>query len=376
MKRFFVGFFVVVAALAVIGGLIFLKLGQFKYMGEAGAQMVMPPTTVTSAKAEQEEWPDTIPAIGTVVAVQGVDLSSELSGSVTEIRFESGQEVRVGDVLLRLDASAEISQLQAAEAAAELARLDLERSKELLGNKVISQSELDSKDSAYKQATAQVENLKATVAKKTITAPFSGTLGLRRVNKGEYLNAGTSITNLQALTPVYVDFMIPQQELSRVKEDQKIIARSDAYPDKEFSGLISALDASVDSTTRSIKVRATIANTEKLLRPGMFVNLEIVMPQPLKVLSIPATAVAYEPYGDSVYVIEKGKDGQAEGLQLRRQVIRVGEARGDFVAVIDGLKPGEEVASTGVFKLRNEMPVVVDNKLAPNPSLTPKPKEG
>jgi membrane fusion protein (multidrug efflux system) len=223
-----------------------------------------------------------------------------------------------------------------------------------------------------------VDNLRATVAKKTITAPFSGTLGIRQVNKGEYLNAGAAITSLQAMTPVYVDFTVPQQDLSRVRQNLKIVALSDAYPGREFEGHISALDADVDVTTRSITVRATVPNSEKLLRPGMFVTVEVIMTEPLNVIRVPATAVSYEPYGDSVYIIEDAKDPKtgAAGKKLRRQLVRLGEARGDFVAVTEGLKPGETVASTGVFKLRNEMPVEVNNNISPKAELDPKPQEG
>lgn len=378
MNRFFVGLFVIAGAAALIFILGFIKKAQIDSVTKAGASMQMPPETVTSTEAKPDTWPVSIPAVGTVVAVQGVDLSAEISGRVKEIMFESGQEVRVGDVLLTLDDSNETSMLRSEQAAQELARLDLERSRELLTNKVISQSELDAKDAAYKQSAARVDDLKATMEKKTVLAPFSGTLGLRQVNKGEFLNVGASIVSLQSMTPVYVDFTVPQLELSRVKEGLKITVETDAYPEKEFSGVISAVDSDVDIATRSIKIRATVPNSEKLLRPGMYVKVRIIMPEPKEVIMVPATSVAYAPFGDSVYVVEDYTDKESGQTtkRLRQQFVRVGEARGDFIAVTEGLKSGESVVSTGVFKLRNQMDVVVDNKLEPEMTLTPAPNEG
>lgn len=366
-----------VAVAAMIAGPLWLvKTSQFKAMGAAGAAMVMPPTTVNAAPAKQEAWESTLNATGSVAAVQGVTVGAEVGGKVVQISFEAGAAVKAGQELVQLDTSIEQAQLRAAEAAAALAAANRERARELRQSNTNSQAELDAAEAQAKQAAAQADSLRATIAKKTIRAPFAGRLGLRLVNLGQILREGDPITMLQTLDPIYVNFSLPQQRLSQVEPGTSIRVTTDAAPGVVFNGKVNAISPEVDMATRNIRVQATIANTDEKLRAGMFGNVEVVLPRQEPVLSIPATAVMYAPYGDSVFVIEEKKDersGKGEKV-LRQQFIRLGRTRGDFVSVVDGLKPGETVVTAGVFKLRAGMPVVIDNTLAPDAQLEPKPK--
>jgi membrane fusion protein (multidrug efflux system) len=350
-----------------------IKLQQFSVM--AAATMEMPPEKVTADTARMEHWPNTITSTGSLVAVQGVTISAELGGKITEIAFESGDKVKAGDLLVRMDISAEEAQLRSAEAAAKLARITLDRNRDLRANKTVSQSDLDTSEANFKQATAQADNVRAAIEKKTLRAPFAGHLGLRQVNLGQIIEVGNEIVTLQAIKPIYVDFSVPQQQFSLLTPGSEIRVTTDAAPSKTFEGKIEAVNPEIDPVTRSVRVRATLANTEELLRPGMFANVEIMLPTTQDVLAIPATSVLYAPYGDTVFVIEESKDektGQTQ-MTLRQQIVRLGRARGDFVAVEDGLKAGEMVVTTGAFKLRPKMAVEVDNTLAPNAQLSPQP---
>ncbi len=360
--------------LAVLIGLpVIIKMTQFYIMGTA--QMHMPPLTVTADTARRKSWPNTVRATGSLVAVQGVTVSAELSGKVAEIAFESGARVTTGDLLVRIDASAEEAQLRSAEAAAKLAQINLNRIRNLRKNKTVSQADLDTADASYKQATAQVDNVRAAIAKKTIRAPFAGQLGLRQVNIGEIVQQGTAVVTLQTIDPIYVDFSLPQQQFSVLTPGAEVRVVTDAAPGEIFSGHIIAVNPEVDQVTRSVRVRATLSNKGEQLRPGMFANVEVMLPQKQDVLSIPATAVLYAPYGDTVFVIDTKKDEKSgkEQKLLRQQIIRLGRARGDFVAVTDGLKEGDTVVTSGVFKMRPNMPVVIDNTLAPDAQLAPNP---
>lgn len=366
-----------VAVAAMIAGPLWLvKTSQFKAMGAAGAAMVMPPTTVNAAPAKQEAWENTLNATGSVAAVQGVTVGAEVGGKVVKIAFEAGATVKAGQELVQLDTSIEEAQLRAAEAAAALAAANRERARELRQSNTNSQAELDAAEAQAKQAAAQADSLRATIAKKTIRAPFAGRLGLRLVNLGQILREGDPITMLQTLDPIYVNFSLPQQRLSQVETGTAIRVTTDAAPEVEFKGKVNAINPEVDLATRNIRVQAIIPNTEEKLRAGMFANVEVVLPRQEPVLSIPATAVMYAPYGDSVFVIEEKKDERSGKVEqvLRQQFVRLGRTRGDFVSVVDGLKPGEMVVTSGVFKLRAGMPVVVDNTLAPDAQLAPKPK--
>jgi membrane fusion protein (multidrug efflux system) len=350
-----------------------IKLQQFQAMAEM--QMTMPPETVTADQVRRQSWPITMKATGSLVAVQGVTVGAELGGKIIEIAFESGNRVKAGDLLVRLDTTAEEAQLRSAEAAAKLARINLDRNRDLRANRTVSQADLDSAEANYKQTTAQVENVRATIDKKTLRAPFSGQLGLRQVNLGQIVEQGTPVVTLQTIDPIYADFSLPQQHFSSLSVDAKVRITTDAAPDKTFTGRIIAIDPEIDQSTRTARVRATLVNEGELLRPGMFANIEVVMPQQQEVLAIPATSVLYAPYGDTVFVIETQKDEKSGEEQqiLRQQIIRLGRTQGDFVAVTSGLKEGDAIVTSGVFKLRPKMAVVVDNTLALEAKLNPAP---
>ena len=337
--------------------------------------MQMPPEVVTADSAQKDVWPSTVTATGTMVAVQGVTVGAELGGKIVEIDFESGDKVKAGDLLLRIDVSAEQAQLRSAEAAAKLAQVNLKRNRNLRKNKTVSQAELDTAEANYKQATAQVDNMRAAIAKKTIRAPFAGNLGIRQVNLGQIVDTGTAVVTLQTIDPIYVDFSLPQQRFSVLAPGTEVKVTSDAAPDEIFKGKIIAVNPEVDQITRSVRVRATLDNSKELLRPGMFGNVEVLLPTKLDVLAIPATAVLYAPYGDTVFVIDAVADETSgkEQLILRQQIVRLGETHGDFVSVTKGLKEGEKVVTSGVFKLRPKMAVVIDNSLAPEAKMAPKP---
>jgi membrane fusion protein (multidrug efflux system) len=336
---------------------------------------VMQPTIVTTAEASEVNFEPTIPGVGTVVAAQGVTMSTEVGGTVSRIAFESGSKVEAGDLLIELDYTTEEAQLRSAEATAELAQLNLTRSRELSSTNTISQADLDAAEAQAKQAKAQVENLKAVIAKKAIRAPFAGRVGIREVNLGQYLNPGAPIVSLQSVDPVYVDFSLPQQHLARISDGMVARVASDAVKGRTFEGRLSAVNTVIDSATRNLRLRATLANSDGMLRPGMFVGVTLVEPNTRTALTVPGTSVLYAPYGDSVFVVEEKKDeagGQTQKV-IRQQFIRLGEPLGDFATIVDGLKPGETVVSSGVFKLRGGMPVEIDNTLAPDAKLNPNP---
>ncbi|HRD67038.1 MAG TPA: efflux RND transporter periplasmic adaptor subunit [Candidatus Competibacter sp.] len=364
-----------VLILILVGALAGIKGLQFKTMFAQGANFVPPPETVTTAEVKQDTWQPTLTAVGSVAAVQGVVLSAEMSGAVKNIAFESGATVRAGDLLVELDSSVEQAQLRSAMASADLARLNLERARELREKKMVSQADLDSAEAQAKQANAQIDNIRAVIAKKIIRAPFAGRTGIRQVNLGQFLDNGAAIVTLQSLDPVYVDFSLPQQDLAQLGVGMAVRVTTDAFPDQRFEGKLTAINPEVDAVTRSVRLQATLANPAGKLRPGMYVNVAAVLPQTERVLMIPATAVLYAPYGDSVFVVEDKKDEKtgATGKVLNQKFVRLGKTRGDFVVVTSGLEAAQTVVTTGVFKLRNGMSVVVDNKLTPSFQLTPKP---
>ncbi len=364
--------------IVIVGALVGTKLLQFRAMAQASAHMIPPPETVTAAPVRAEIWPDTVSATGTVDAVQGVTVGAEMAGKVVKIAFEAGAKVKAGDLLLQLDTTSEEAQLRAAQAASQLAQANLERARDLSAKATISKSDLDAAEAQFKQNVAQADNIRSVIEKKTTRAPFAGRLGLRLVNLGQILHEGDPITTLQTLDPVYMDFSVPQQRLSVLQVGAPVRVTTDAAPGQVFEGTITAISPEVDAVTRNVRVQATVKNIGERLRTGMFADVDVVLPQRRPVLAIPATAVLYAPYGDSVFVIEEKKDvaGAKPGqgtLVLRQQFIRLGPARGDFVPVVSGLKAGERVVTSGVFKLRPGMPVAIDNTLAPDAQLAPKP---
>ena len=352
-----------------------IKALQIFSMVSAAKSMVPPPTTVTSAKVQKGDWAPSLTAIGSITPVQGATISAELPGMVSEIGFESGRPVKKGDVLVKLDSSAEQAQLRSSEADAELAKADFDRARDLSQRKVISKAELDAASSKYTQRKAVVDNMQSVINKKEIHAPFDGIAGIREVNPGQMVPAGQKLVTLQALDSVFVDFSLPQQELARVKVGMPVKMTTDAIEGRKFDGTLSAINSAVDSATRSVSLQATIDNADHALRAGMFARVQVLLPETKSTLFVPTTAVAYAPYGNSAYVIEKKKNEKTgkDSLIIRQQFIRTGETRGDFVAVTEGLKEGDEVVSTGVFKMRNGMDVAVDNKLAPKAKLSPEP---
>jgi membrane fusion protein (multidrug efflux system) len=306
-----------------------------------------------------------------------VTVSAEVPGKIVAIAFQPGSSVRAGDLLVRQDTSVEEAQLPGAEAAEVLARTNLERARALLAENAVAQAEYDSALARHSEAASFVGQLRAAIAKKTVRAPFTGRLGIRLVNLGQMLKEGEPIVSLQALDPIFADFALPQQLLAHLQVGLAVRVTTDAFPGENFPGKITALNAEVDAATRNIRLQATVANPGEKLRPGLFARVAVILPGEAEVLAIPATAVVYAPYGDSVYLIEDTAAAAptgAPGKILRQQFVRLGEKRGDFVAVTSGLKGGETLVSTGAFKLRNGQAVVIDNQLAPVFSLEPRPE--
>jgi membrane fusion protein (multidrug efflux system) len=363
-----VGLFVLIGVLGGIKGL------QISRMAADGKQFAPPPETVTTVEVHLESWESLLTSVGSLEAVQGVMVTAELTGKVVHIAFEPGAMVRTGDLLVQQDISSETAQLRASEAAVALAKITLERTRKLLTEKTVSQSQYDSADAQFKQAVAQFDTIRAAIAKKTIRAPFAGRLGIRLINLGQILNEGEAIVSLQSLDPIFINFSLPQQQLVQAQPGLTVQVTTDALPGRTIEGKITAINPAVDISTRNLRVQATVANPQKRLRPGMFVNVAVVLPVQDKVLAIPATAVLYAPYGDSVFVVEEKKREQNSppGKVVRQQFVRLGKKRGDFIAVSSGLNDGETIISTGVFKLRNGQAVVVDNTLAPEFRLKPK----
>ena len=363
-----------IVATVVVTALGLLKVRQFQ---EAAAKTFQPPPqAVTTIVAQQEEWPATLNAIGTVAAVQGVTVSADLPGIVERIGFESGQWVQQGDVLVELDTKQERAQLAAAEAERELARLNFDRTEGLVKEGAISGAEYDAAAAEQKRTVARVAEIRATIARKTIRAPFAGVLGIRQVNLGQYLSAGDAVVPLQSLNPIYVNFGIPQQDAGQARVGRVVRVTSADSGGAEFRGRVTALNSVVDEATRNVQVQATLANPRGTLRPGMFVQTEVLLDTNRSVVVLPASAINYAPYGDSIFVVTelKGADGQAY-RGVRQQFVKLGGTRGDQIAVVSGLGPGEEVVTSGTFKLRNGAAVLINNDVQPGNNPSPKPED-
>ncbi len=362
-----------IAFLAIVG---FVKVRQIQAAVANAAAFQLPPEAVTTHVARREPFASTLKAIGSVASVQGVTVSADLPGLVSEISFESGTAVKAGALLVRLDTRQEQAQLAAADAARELARLNLERVEGLLGKGVISHSEYDRVVAEDKQAEARVGEIRATIERKQIRAPFAGILGIRQVNLGQYLTNGSPIVPLQALDPIYVNFAVPQQEAGplRVGHDLRVSAEGVAGP--EIVGRISALDSVVDEATRNVHIQATFSNADGRLRPGMFVEVAANVGAPEALVTLPASSISYAPYGDSVFVVAELKSPKGESYRgVQQKFVKLGGARGDQVAVLAGVEAGDEVVSSGVFKLRNGAAVQVNNKVQPANDPMPKPED-
>ena len=363
----------VVVVVLMLGG---VKAGQIVFMVKASAKFAPPPESVSSARVEAGEWVATRAAVGTLVASRGVTLSSELPGLVREISFQSGSSVRKGAVLVKLDTSTEEAQLQAALAEAALAGVSLERARALRQGESSSQADLDAAEARAKQTRAAAAALQATIAKKTIRAPFDGRISIRQVELGQVLAPGTPIASLQSVSPIHADFWLPQQALADLNPGEEVRLRADPFPGARWDGTITTVNPEVDVATRNVRVRATFANPDGRLRPGMFASVEVLSSERRPVVVIPATAVIFAPYGDSVYAIEQGKTpGGVATTVARQRFVRLGERRGDFVSVLSGLSPGETIVSSGAFKLRNGTAVALTASTAPGAQLAPRPRD-
>lgn len=362
---------VVAGAIVAVKG---LQIGKLIAQGEEGGGP--PPETVSTAEVTKDRWERSVESVGSLRAVQGADLSTEESGVVSKILFENGQEVEAGALLVELDTETEQANLRSAQAEQDLARTVYERTRRLRANNTVPQSDLDAAESQLRQMTALVEQLKATIRKKQISAPFSGRLGIREVNLGQFVNNGDKIVSLQSLDPIYVDFLLPQQLIAALQPGQQLRVLTDVYPGEVFDGTLTAVNAEIDPVTRNIRLQGTLPNTGGRLRPGMFGRVLLTLGEPEEVTAIPATAVVSATYGDSVFVVgeEAGEDGAAR-LVAQQRFIRTGRTQGDFVAVTEGLQPGETVVTAGAFKLRNGSAVEVSNELAPQPQLQPQPED-
>ena len=361
---------------AIIAGLGFVKFRQIQTAIAEGAAFQPPPEAVTTIVAALDDWPATQSAIGTTAPVQGVTVSADLPGIVDRIGFESGRAVREGDVLVELDTRQEKAQLAAAEAQRDLAQLNFKRMQNLVEDGAIARADYDRAAAEQKQTEARVGEIRATIERKTIRAPFSGVLGIRQVHLGQYLSAGDPVVPLQALDPIYVNFGVPQQEAGQLRVGRRVRLSGESLADVTLSGRVTAIDSVVDEATRNVTVQATFANPNGKLRPGMFVQVVATAGASQSVIALPASAISYAPYGDSVFVVGDMKDPAGKPYRgVRQQFVKLGATRGDQIAVITGVKPGEEVVTSGVFKLRNGAAVLVNNKVKPGNSKAPKPED-
>ncbi|WP_373048699.1 efflux RND transporter periplasmic adaptor subunit [Vulgatibacter sp.] len=346
---------------ALVGG---AKFWQLRTGAASAAAFRPPPQAVTTVLTPEARWPVTIHSIGTVEAVRGVTLSADLPGVVAALAFESGRSVKKGQLLVRLDVRQERAQLGAAESQQKLAALQLQRAAQLRARDALTQQALDEATAAEAQAAARVAEIQAILARKQIRAPFSGELGLRQIDLGQYVASGQPIVSLQALDQVHVNFGVPQQELARLQIGDRVEVSTDALGKHE--GRITAIDVLVDPQTRNVQVQATIPNAKGLLRPGMFVNTRVLLGEETPVLVLPASAIQHAPYGDSIFVVEQLEDPAGQPYPgVRQQAVTLGGSRGDQVAILAGLEAGQEVVSAGTFKLRNGDAVLVDNRVQP-----------
>lgn len=376
----------ILGVLAVIGGLIAIKASQIGSLIGMGAEMEKagpPPEPVGSHRAEQQSWESSLDAIGSVASAKGVAIATEVPGTVLKIHFESGDVLKAGQVLVQLDATVEQAQLAAALVRKDLATTNAKRTRALAGAGVVAAATLDNDESQLKSSSADIVTLQAQIAKKTIRAPFAGRLGMRSVNLGQFLNPGTPITTLESVDAVYVDFTLPQQRLADVRVGAPVRLRVESLEGPPLNGTIAAIDPNIDASTRSIKLRAAVPNKADNLRPGMFVDVDVVLPEKKSYVVVPITALVRAPYGDSVFVVDDKKE-DAPGARetpdgkpvkvARQQFVRSGPQRGDYVALIEGVEAGQEIVTTGAFKLRNGAPIYITDVAIAQPSLTPKPE--
>ena len=361
--------------------LFFVAIGSFKFLQikaaiAQGASWQAPPEAVTTIVTSQEKWPSTLSVIGTVAAVHGVTVSADLPGIVEKISFDSGEHVQEGETLVSLDTRQERAQLKAAESQLQLSKLNFDRTKQLLARGVIAQAEYDQLSAETQQAEARAGEIKATIERKQIRAPFQGTLGIRQINLGQYLEGGSAVVPLQSMDPVYVNFDVPQDAAAALRVGDEVRVTADSIATALPPGKVTAINSVVDEATRTVQIQSEFRNPRGRLRPGMFVEVEARLGTSTKVVALPATAVSYAPYGNSVYVVTDMKDSKGHSYRgVEQRFIKLGSGRGDQVAVVQGLKAGEEIVTSGVFKLRNKASVLVNNKIRPSNSSAPKPED-
>jgi membrane fusion protein (multidrug efflux system) len=381
--RYLVAIVGLIAVIAVLAGIKFVQISSLIKFAQAAQKAGPPPESVSTAKANQDIWELTVHAVGTVNSAKGVMLSNDSPGLVSRLYFDSGAQVREGQVLVELDTSVERAQLASSRARAELAATNAARSRALVPNGVIPKSQLDSDEANLKGSSADIDALRAQIGRKVIRAPFTGRLGIRQVNLGQYLNSGAPIAILESTDSAFVDFTLPQQQLGNVSLGTVVRVTLGGVKEAPLEGRVTAIDPSVDAVTRQIKVRATVANGPGKLLPGMFTGVDVVLPDKETIVSVPATALVHASYGDSVFIVEDKRqdtgyvptDPSGKPAKVaRQQFVRVGVARGDFIAILDGVKPGQEVVTAGAFKLRNGAPVAINNELQPKPELNPHPE--
>lgn len=359
----------------VLGGIFGFEAFRSSMIRKYIATLSNPPQTISTMTAGLQEWQPQLEAVGNVRAVNGASISGQVAGTVSGVHFKSGADVKKGDLLLELEASDDIAHLDALKATAALAKINLDRDTKLARTDTVSKEVVDTDRGNYLNAQALVEQQQALVDYKSIAAPFDGRLGIRQVDVGQYLAAGTAIVSLQQLDPIYVDFYVPQQALAQVKVGQAVMVRVDTFPDKTFPGQVAAINSQVDLATRNVQIRANVQNKDKLLLPGMFATVDIEVAAPQKFITLPQTAIAYNSYGNIVYIVDdKGKDANGQPQLVARQTfVTTGATRGDQVAVLNGVKEGETVVTAGQVKLRNGVPVKIDNTVQPTNDPNPKP---
>ncbi len=368
--------FIAVVLLGLVFGGIFGYNAFVSHMTQQFfANQPAPVHTVTATRAAADTWQPSIASVGNLSAVQGSDLASEIAGKVIEVAVEDGAEVDTGDVLVRLDSEGLRYALQGAEAETRLAEIELERQQRLRGQQANSEADVDRAESELAQARAEVGQIRAELDKKTIRAPFPGRIGIVEVDEGQFVDVGASIVTLQTLDPILVDFTVPQRDLGRIETGRPMVALADAWPGHEFSGEVTAISPKVERTTRNVDVRARMGNPDGVLRPGMFVDVRVLLPQQENVITLPQTAVSYNPYGDSVFLVHEGENEEGETeLTVERKFVQTGATRGDQVAIVQGLEEGDRVVTSGQLKLRNGSKVRIDNSI--EPSNDPDPQVG
>jgi membrane fusion protein (multidrug efflux system) len=379
MKKFIVAFLLMLVVVAVIYfGLGYFKVNQimgFVQLAKSGA-FAPPPTAVTTTVAEKSQWQPSLETIGTVAAINGVTISTDLAGIVSKIAFESGSQVKAGDLLVQLNTDQEQAQLAQAEAQRDFTQITFTRNEGLLAKRTVSQSDFDSAVAQFHQAQATVDQFKALIARKTLRAPFSGVVGIRQINLGQYLNTGDAVVTLQSFDPIYVNFNLPQQNLSQVTVGQPVEVTLDAYGDKVFTGKITAINSLVDQNSRNVQIQATLPNSETQLRPGMYAKVKVVLPDAQEVIAIPSSSIHYAPYGDSVFVVSEMKSEDGKTYKgVKEQFVKLGQSKGDLTAILSGVNPGDELVTSGVFRLRSGAAIIVNNKSAPGSEISPNPSD-